>query len=283
LIYIAYLGPAVEVPLADAMFSLVKVIEDYEGDCLQVQRSSDNTNLDIGWDGNYVDQAAIEAFVGAGTGYVRRWYSQRGGYVIGNDLQDHMPRIVSSGTFLGYVNFGGSMQSDWDYFQGDVDIGDKSAITLVSKFAIPDGFDSIAFEHTLDAGAVGNAMSWGTLGSGGWFAFISGTAAFSDRIRMFWAYDADDEGVRALRADRGASGTDRLAYYFNGVQQTHTSSETAGSSPTGTYVDALSALGARATGPLVGGAGKNFYNLYVYHSALDDSEVAAISTFANTH
>lgn len=58
----------------------------YAGACIRVKRSSDSTQQDIGFgtDG-YLDEAALVAFVGAGTGYVKTWYDQSGSAV---DLTD---------------------------------------------------------------------------------------------------------------------------------------------------------------------------------------------------
>jgi hypothetical protein len=52
----------------------------YSGPLLRVRRSSDNTETNIGFDGNgNLDEAALTAFVGAGNdGFVTTWYDQSG-------------------------------------------------------------------------------------------------------------------------------------------------------------------------------------------------------------
>lgn len=64
--------------------------------CLRVKRSSDSTELDIGFSSGFLDTSALLTFVGAGNGIVTRLYNQgtEGGYLSGtaNNL------IVTSGS-----------------------------------------------------------------------------------------------------------------------------------------------------------------------------------------
>jgi hypothetical protein len=70
-------------PLLDAIgtasgaYSLRKLRAAYAGSAVRVRRSSDNTEQDIGFTakGDF-DSAAFSTFVGAGQGYVTRWYDQ---------------------------------------------------------------------------------------------------------------------------------------------------------------------------------------------------------------
>jgi len=50
--------------------------------CVRVRRSSDDTEADIGFSGNYIDIVALNAHLGASNGYVTKWYNQYSG---GND------------------------------------------------------------------------------------------------------------------------------------------------------------------------------------------------------
>jgi hypothetical protein len=80
-------------------FSVRKLRPAYAGNCMQVRRSSDNTLQNIGFDadGN-LDETALLAFVGAGSGFVRTWYDQSGN--TRNLLQTtngNQPRIVNAG------------------------------------------------------------------------------------------------------------------------------------------------------------------------------------------
>lgn len=73
----------------------------YTGPCMRVRRSSDSTELDIGFDGaNNLSESALLTFVGSGDGFVTRLYDQSLSPT-GKDLiqvtQSRQPRIVVSG------------------------------------------------------------------------------------------------------------------------------------------------------------------------------------------
>ena len=66
-----------------AAYSLRQLRCDYNGSAVRVRRSSDNNEQDIGFDGNGdFDTAAINAFLGASSGFLHTWYDQSGN---GND------------------------------------------------------------------------------------------------------------------------------------------------------------------------------------------------------
>lgn len=81
-----------------ALLALRKLNPAYMGNCLKVRRSTDNTTLDIGFDGNECDFAALLAFCGAGNGFVDTWYDQSGN---ANNVTQAttalQPRIVNGG------------------------------------------------------------------------------------------------------------------------------------------------------------------------------------------
>ena len=62
----------------DLAFSVRKVNSAYIGNCMRIRRSSDNTELEIGFVGGELDTSAISTFCGAGFGYVAKWYDQSG-------------------------------------------------------------------------------------------------------------------------------------------------------------------------------------------------------------
>jgi hypothetical protein len=65
-------------PGAAAAYSLRKLRAGYVGNCIRVQRSSDNTFTDISFVNNVIDLTTLQIFVGASTGYVTIWYDQSG-------------------------------------------------------------------------------------------------------------------------------------------------------------------------------------------------------------
>ena len=72
---------------------------------MQVQRSSDNAVLDIGFQADgMLDTGSLLTFVGAGSGYVKFWYDQTGGgytlWVFNDAIISQWPVIVSSGSLV---------------------------------------------------------------------------------------------------------------------------------------------------------------------------------------
>jgi hypothetical protein len=64
---------------AAAAFSLRKLSRAYAGAAVNIRRSSDNAQQDIGFDGQgNFNVAAFSAFIGAGSGFVTKWYDQSG-------------------------------------------------------------------------------------------------------------------------------------------------------------------------------------------------------------
>ena len=79
--------------------ALCKLSASYSGSCIRVRRSSDNTEQDIGFDGDWLDEAALLSFCGSGNGFVHTRYDQSGG---GRDFlnttNSEQPQIVASGS-----------------------------------------------------------------------------------------------------------------------------------------------------------------------------------------
>jgi hypothetical protein len=85
---------------AAAAFSLRKLTSTYTGSAIRVRRSSDNTEMDIGFDavGN-LDTVALSQFVGSGSGFVKTWYDQSGNYRnVAQTTAANQPRIINSGS-----------------------------------------------------------------------------------------------------------------------------------------------------------------------------------------
>lgn len=94
-------------PGAEAAYSVRLLSSTYAGNCIRVQRSSDSTQQDIGFDANgFLDTTALETFRnGSSTLYVTTWYDQSGNAenLVQNTVGD-MPKIYYSGN---YVTAGG--------------------------------------------------------------------------------------------------------------------------------------------------------------------------------
>jgi len=88
-------------PNAAAAYSLRKLTFTYQGSAIRVRRSSDNTELDIGFSNDNLNISSLLSFVGGGNGFVTTWYDQSGN---GRDATQstgaNQPQIVSSGSVL---------------------------------------------------------------------------------------------------------------------------------------------------------------------------------------
>lgn len=102
--YTAVIGGVI--PLLDiygsaaAAYSVRKLRTLYTGNAIRVRRSSDNTEQDIGFDGNgNLDESALTTFVGANNGFVTTWYDQSGNLRnLTETSATAQPQIVNSGS-----------------------------------------------------------------------------------------------------------------------------------------------------------------------------------------
>ena len=83
-----------------AAYSIARKLRtSYAGSAIRVRRSSDNTEQDIGFTANALDESALTTFVGANDGFIVTVYDQSSNT---RDItqvdQSKQPRIVSSGT-----------------------------------------------------------------------------------------------------------------------------------------------------------------------------------------
>jgi hypothetical protein len=86
-------------PGAAAAYSVRKLRSAYTGSAVRVRRSNDNTEQDIGFDGDgNLDESSLTTFVGANDGFVATWYDQSGNAINATQSTAAMqPRIVLSG------------------------------------------------------------------------------------------------------------------------------------------------------------------------------------------
>lgn len=87
-----------------------RLFTSYTGYLYRVRRSSDNTELDIGYDATTLleDTSALTAFVGANDGFVTKWYDQSGAALDPlNATTTKQPKIVSTGTVLTTIQWDG--------------------------------------------------------------------------------------------------------------------------------------------------------------------------------
>lgn len=88
---------------ATEAYSVTRQLSSSITNCLTIRRSSDNTELDIGFVGGNLDTTTLLSFVGANDGYVSKIYDQSGNnrHVTQTTLTKQ-PILVSGGTLLTY-------------------------------------------------------------------------------------------------------------------------------------------------------------------------------------
>ena len=86
---------------ANFAYSIRKLSSSYTGACMRIRRSSDNAEQNINFVSDYIDTASMLSFVGAGNGFVTKWYDQSGN--ANDSLQTTaagQPQIISSGSLV---------------------------------------------------------------------------------------------------------------------------------------------------------------------------------------
>jgi hypothetical protein len=84
--------------IASAAYGLRRLSRFWTGAAIRVMRTSDNSELDIGFIGEDLDVVTLLAFVGTGSGFVVIWYDQSGnGRNATQTTAGSQPRIVSNG------------------------------------------------------------------------------------------------------------------------------------------------------------------------------------------
>lgn len=83
-------------------YSLRKLRTGYTGSAIRVRRSSDNTELNIGFVNDSLDTASLLSFVGSGNGFVTTWYDQstNSNRNLTQISVTSQPQIVSNGNIL---------------------------------------------------------------------------------------------------------------------------------------------------------------------------------------
>lgn len=134
--------------LPTVAYSVRRLSKTYHGFCMRVRRSSDNAQLDIGFDVNGdLDTTYMKNFVGASTGFVAIWYDQtNSGRHLNQPTIAFQPRIINSGQLIRengrpFVAFFGIPNST-NYNHLDVSGGELSTnaqVIIVNKFSAISG------------------------------------------------------------------------------------------------------------------------------------------------
>jgi len=117
---------------AACAFSVRRLSSRYNGPCVTVRRDSDNTEKDIYFSGEGIDEKSLRIFCGSGSGYVKKWYDQSGNNVhIEQTTTSNQPLIFYLGQIINqYVSV-----SDYNNHEN------KPSINFVSQWLdFPNGF-----------------------------------------------------------------------------------------------------------------------------------------------
>lgn len=188
-------------PNAAVAYSVFKLNAAYYGKCIRVRRSSDNTELDIGFVSNYLDIAALSAFVGAGSGYVVIIYDQSGnGDNLFQPTSTFQPLIVNSGT-LNTVGGNASILFD----------GIDDFLFLTTLIANNDLFTSLSVIKRISSGSLGVALqNYSVVGGGCYTPFCYS----NDKI-----YLRSDDGFNALDGSDSTANQQLLSGVVNGASK----------------------------------------------------------------
>jgi len=181
--------------------SLRRLFTSYTGPALKVRRSSDNTELDIGFASNGdLDTTGLLDFVGSGSGYVSAWYDQSGhAYHMAQATTASQPRIVNNGV-VDTLNGKPCMVLDgtddflWSSVTGLYAAGTTTVGAVLSGYTAS---SAIAFAESSTTGhfyrMIRNASgAWNVYGvaSGNtyWNATSSNTSTFSNNLQRHFFY-----------------------------------------------------------------------------------------------
>jgi hypothetical protein len=120
-------------PGAAAAYSLRLLDSDYTGSAIRVRRASDNTEQDIGFDGNGdLDTSALATFCAGTDGFVKVWYDQSGN---SNDATQtttsSQPKIYDSSTGVPTENEKPTLDFAAHYLAATWDIGTEVSCAVV--------------------------------------------------------------------------------------------------------------------------------------------------------
>ena len=203
---------------AAAAYSLRLLDNTYTGDAIVVTTNGSNS-ASIGFVNNELDTASLEAFAGSGDAYVSVWYDQSGnGNNATNTNFSEMPKIVSGGTFMGYienqvVNFA-VLLSAFSYTAG----------TPFSSFMVVQNFGKSVFGGTNSGsiyyGVAENTTSSATAGFGSVYYYSNGSSIGTQRRDIYNAATTSFAQLTTLATLSIGSSEAVLGYNSSGYNST---------------------------------------------------------------
>jgi len=199
---------------AAAAFSLYKLKAGVTN-CLKVRRTSDDTELDIGFSGDYIDQDALETFCAGTDGYVRAWYDQSGNAnnaIRAGTNNTQQPKIAASGSMLEGLYVDGA--DSYLLINHDASLNATTGISLWAKLKMTaSGANSSLFinktnSYFLTAGY--NRYLRISLQIDGAARVFEGSQFAADTILNLAGTYAESSAVRTLYINGNVDGADEL-------------------------------------------------------------------------
>jgi hypothetical protein len=255
-----------------AALGFKRAVPGYAGAALRVRRSSDNTEQDFNFlASGLLDVASILTFVGAGNGFVVKWYDQSGnGNHLANATAANQPVIVNGGAAYAAVTFGNFGGTDRNMVS-DNNTGTPSAFTIFFAGRLNATAENV-LEQTVNVnsntGAVFYKSAARSLHAG--HTLTSQTNRAESEFNIGSIYQAV-----AIRLDRTqATKADQVALFTGGFKHTRVGNRDQGTTPSGNFTAAKWYFGGRA-GALTFTTDATM--LVIYEAAKTDAEVASIS------
>jgi hypothetical protein len=228
-----------------AVFSIHKKISTATVPC-RVSRSSDDAEMDAGFDGDTIDIADVLSWSGSDSVYIKSWKDQTGNSEDADQgTVASRPRIVNAGTYLGYVEWDGSndflkitsltlgtayvgLYAKWEQPTNS----SVKALVETSSDYLNNADTFICYEYSPQGGLVGASHDTG--GSIRGNAFDNATSGIA---------------VWSVLYDRTLTGVDEVKAWRAGVSKTPTS--VGSDEQTGTFASNDCYIGARVGPTLV--------------------------------
>jgi hypothetical protein len=174
-----YFGMLDFYPMATVAYSLRLLRNGYTGSAIRVRRASDNTEQNIGFTlQGELDITALSSFCSGTNGFVTTWYDQSGNSKNATQTTAaNQPQIVSSGTYLGYIQNGTASIDN----------------VLISSFQYTASQDFSAF-FTVQSASGSGAVFGGTQ-DGGRFYGVSQSGSNQTSVSAFTLSNYYDNGT----------------------------------------------------------------------------------------
>jgi len=255
---------------AYGVYSLRKQITAYAGSAIRVRRSSDSTEQDIGFSSGLLDNTALLSFVGAGNGFIAKWYDQTGaGNYLTQATAANQPLIVESGVRSRGVKFSST----------------NCNLATVNNSGTPSAFSIFLKAHVETTSQAENILEQTANFNTNTGAIFYKNAALDFRCSLTQTSQTNrsqsgfllgfDGQVVGIRLDRSAGTPATQAAMFSGGRLlTRNANNDAGTLPSGNFIAAKWWFGGRNGASTWTGDAET---LVIYESAITDANFERIS------